>query len=94
MTQSGHGLLPATKSDPVRYPALTGSAATKRRSEADDESNPQSLEGCPMARRNFPDLTFEVVQHDRSWAIWLVVILGGVVGVFALTALIVSLVHS
>ena len=46
-----------------------------------------------MARRNFPDLTFEVVQHDRSWAIWLVVILGGVVGVFALTALIVSLIH-
>ncbi len=47
-----------------------------------------------MARRNFPDLTFEVVQHDRSWAIWLVVILGVVVGVFALTALIVSLIHS
>jgi hypothetical protein len=47
-----------------------------------------------MARRNFPDLpdlTFEVVQHDRVWAIWLVVILGGVLGVFALTALIVSL---
>lgn len=43
-----------------------------------------------MARHNFPDLTFEVVQHDRSWAIWLVVILGGVVGVFAFTALIVS----
>ena len=36
-----------------------------------------------MARHNFPDLIFEVVQHDRSWAIWLVVILGGVVGVFA-----------
>ena len=46
-----------------------------------------------MARQNFPDLTFEVVQHDRRWAIWLVVILGGVVGVFALTALIVSLIH-
>ena len=44
-----------------------------------------------MARQNFPDLTFEVVQHGRSWAIWLV--LGGVVGVFALTALIVSLIH-
>jgi hypothetical protein len=47
-----------------------------------------------MARQNFPDLTFEVVQDDRSWAIWLIVILGGVVGVFALTALIVSLTHS
>jgi hypothetical protein len=46
-----------------------------------------------MARHNFPDLTFEVVQHDRGWAIWLVVILGGVGGVFALTALIVSLIH-
>ncbi|MGB3745197.1 MAG: hypothetical protein WBD11_11830 [Xanthobacteraceae bacterium] len=46
-----------------------------------------------MARHNFPDPTFEVVQHDRSWAIWLVVILGGVVGVFAFTALIVSLIH-
>ena len=47
-----------------------------------------------MARQNFPDLTFEVVQHDRSWAIWLVVIPGGVAGVFALTVLIVSLIHS
>jgi hypothetical protein len=46
-----------------------------------------------MARQNFPEVTFEVVQHDRGWAIWLVVILGGVVGVFALTALIVSLVQ-
>ena len=44
-----------------------------------------------MARQNFPDLTFEVVQPDRGRAIWLVVIPGGVVGVFALTALIVSL---
>ena len=44
-----------------------------------------------MARRNFPDLTVEVVQQDRGWAIWLVVILGGVLGVFALTALIVNL---
>ena len=43
-----------------------------------------------MARRNFPDVTFEVVQHDSGWAIWLVVILGGALGVFALTALIVS----
>jgi len=46
-----------------------------------------------MARHNFPDLTFEVVQHDRSSAVWLVVILGGFVGVFVLTALIVSLIH-
>ena len=45
----------------------------------------------PMARRNFPDLTFEVVRHDRGRAIWLVVIPGGVLGVFALTVLIVSL---
>jgi hypothetical protein len=44
-----------------------------------------------MVRRNFPDLTFEVVQYDRHRAIWLVVIAGGVLGVFALTALIVSL---
>jgi hypothetical protein len=45
-----------------------------------------------MARQNLPNLTFEVVQRDRDWAIWLVVILGGILGVFALTALIVSLV--
>jgi hypothetical protein len=48
-----------------------------------------------MARQNFPDLAdlrFEVVQHGRSWALWLVTILGGVLGVFALTALVVSLV--
>jgi hypothetical protein len=44
-----------------------------------------------MARRNFPDLTFEVVQPDRGGAIWLLVIPSGVLGVFALTALIVSL---
>jgi hypothetical protein len=44
-----------------------------------------------MARRNFPDLTVEVVQHGHGGAIWLVAILGGVLGVFALTALIVSL---
>jgi hypothetical protein len=44
-----------------------------------------------MARLNFPDLTFDVVQHGRGWAIWLVVILGGVLGVFAVTALIVSM---
>jgi hypothetical protein len=43
-----------------------------------------------MARRNFPDVPFEVVEHDAGWGIWLVVILGGAVGVFALTALIVS----
>jgi len=42
-----------------------------------------------MARRNFPDLTFQVVQRDRRWAIWLAVIIGAL-GVFALTALIVS----
>lgn len=44
-----------------------------------------------MARRNFPDLTVEVVQHGHGGAIWLVAILGGVLGVFALTALIVRL---
>ena len=47
-----------------------------------------------MARQNFPDLAdlrFEVVQHDSSWTIWLVTILVGVLGVFALTALVVSL---
>jgi hypothetical protein len=43
-----------------------------------------------MVRRSFPDVTFQVVQHDRTWPIWLVVILGGALGVFALTALIVS----
>jgi hypothetical protein len=44
-----------------------------------------------MTRRNLPNLTFEVVQHDRDWVVWLVVILAGIVGVFALTALTVSL---
>ena len=44
-----------------------------------------------MARRNLPELTVEVVQDDRDGAIWLVVMLGGVLGVFALTALIASL---
>lgn len=44
-----------------------------------------------MARQNFPDLTVEVVQHGHSWAIWLLVVLGGALAVFALTALIVSL---
>jgi hypothetical protein len=43
-----------------------------------------------MVRRNFPDVTFQVVQRDRIWPIWLVVILGGALGVFTLTALIVS----
>ncbi|MGN6750638.1 MAG: hypothetical protein ACTHJS_18805 [Xanthobacteraceae bacterium] len=47
-----------------------------------------------MTRQNFPDLAdlrFEVVQHDTNWALWLVMILAGLVGVFALTALVVSL---
>jgi hypothetical protein len=44
-----------------------------------------------MARRNFPDLTFEVVPPNRGRAIWLLVIPGGVLGVFAVTALIASL---
>ena len=43
-----------------------------------------------MARRNFPNVTPDVVQHGSGWAIWLVAILGGVLAVFALTALIVS----
>jgi len=41
-----------------------------------------------MVRRNLPDLTFEVVQQGHDWAIWLIVILAGVAGVFGLTALI------
>jgi hypothetical protein len=40
-----------------------------------------------MARRNFPNVTPDVVQHGSGWAIWLAVILGGALGVFALTAL-------
>jgi len=44
-----------------------------------------------MVRRNFPDVTPQVVRRDRIWPIWLVVILGGALGVFALTALIVSI---
>jgi hypothetical protein len=47
-----------------------------------------------MARQNFPDLAdlrFEVVQHDPNWALWLVLILTGLVGVFVLTALVASL---
>jgi hypothetical protein len=44
-----------------------------------------------MARRNFPDVTPQVVQRDRVWPIWLVAILGGALVVFALTALIVTL---
>jgi hypothetical protein len=47
-----------------------------------------------MARRNLPDLTFEVVRPARNWGIWLVVVLAGVLAVFALTALIVSLLIS
>ncbi len=45
-----------------------------------------------MARRNFPDLTVEVVQHDHGWAVWLLAIIGGAVAVFGLTAVIVSFV--
>ena len=45
-----------------------------------------------MARQNFPDVNFQVVKHQRNWAIWLVVILAGLVGVFALTAFVVSLI--
>jgi hypothetical protein len=44
-----------------------------------------------MSRHNFPDLTFEVVRPGHGWAIWLVAVLGGALGVFALTALIGSL---
>ena len=47
-----------------------------------------------MVRRNFPDVTFQVVQRDRIWPIWLLVILGGALGVFAFTALIVSILIS
>jgi hypothetical protein len=43
-----------------------------------------------MVRRNFPDVTPQVVRRDRIWPIWLVVILGSALGVFALTALIVG----
>jgi hypothetical protein len=44
-----------------------------------------------MARRNLPDINSEVVKDDNAWAIWLIVIVGGILGVFAVTALIVSL---
>jgi hypothetical protein len=44
-----------------------------------------------MTRRNFPDLTFEVVERGRNWPVWLALIPAGALGVFALTALIVSL---
>ena len=44
-----------------------------------------------MARRNLPDLTFEVVRPAANWGIWLAVVLAGALGVFALTAVIVSL---
>jgi hypothetical protein len=54
-------------------------------------SQPQALLRGFMARRNYPDVTFEVVRHGSRWAIWLVVIIGGTLGVFALTALIASL---
>jgi hypothetical protein len=49
-----------------------------------------------MARRQGPmaDITFEYVPHDRGWGIWLIAILGGVLGVFVLTALAVSLIHA
>src|SRR4029077_2705955 len=63
--------------------------ATERRSEVDDNHN--RFGRGPMVRRNFPDVTFQVVQRDRIWPIWLMVMLGGPLGVFALTALIVSI---
>jgi hypothetical protein len=44
-----------------------------------------------MARRNLPDLTFEVVRAAPNWGLWLVVVLAGALGVFALTALIATL---
>jgi hypothetical protein len=44
-----------------------------------------------MPRRNLPDINSEVVKDDNVWAIWLIVIVGGVLGVFAVTVLIVSL---
>jgi hypothetical protein len=49
-----------------------------------------------MARRQGPmaDITFEYVQHDRGWAVWLIAILGGVLAVFGFTALAVSLIHA
>jgi len=43
-----------------------------------------------MTRRNFPEVTREVVQHGSGWAVWLAMLLGGALGVFALTALIAS----
>jgi hypothetical protein len=45
-----------------------------------------------MARRNFPDLSVEVVQHGHGWAIWLLAIIGGALAVFGFTALITSFV--
>jgi hypothetical protein len=44
-----------------------------------------------MARRHMPHINPEVVRHDRGWAIWLGVIVVGVLIVFALTAMAVSL---
>jgi hypothetical protein len=43
------------------------------------------------SRHDLPDFTYVIVQHDRGWIIWLVLILAGVLGVFALSALTVSL---
>jgi hypothetical protein len=47
-----------------------------------------------MARRQGPmaDITFEYVPHDRSWGVWLLAIVGGVLAVFGFTALAVSLI--
>ena len=85
------GALPAITPDPLRCPIL--SLCTKQRSEVDEKSILNRFKGVPMARQNFPDLanvSFQV-QHESRWGIWLVMILGGVLSVFALTALIVSL---
>lgn len=52
------------------------------------------FERGPMTRRNLPDLTFEVVRPAPNWGVWLIVVLAGALAVFALTALIVSLLIS
>jgi hypothetical protein len=86
---SGHFHQPSR----TRYDALDQAVRTARSDVRKRPTNQflNRFDGGPMTRRNLPNLTFEVVQHDRDWAVWLVVILGGIVGVFALTALIVSL---
>jgi len=74
----------------LRYRELSRMQGNEAALQGGRQMNLNRFERGPMARRNFPDVTPEVVEHDSGWAIWLVAILGGVLAVFALTALIVS----